>query len=58
VRDPRVRQLLEDFDRPALHAEQLAFRHPTSNEPLSFTAPLPADLQKLLEGLEQASKLI
>lgn len=30
--------------RPFLHAAQLAFFHPISNEPLAFTSPLPADL--------------
>jgi 23S rRNA pseudouridine1911/1915/1917 synthase len=36
------------FDRVALHAEHLAFLHPTRNEPVSFDAPLPADLAGLV----------
>lgn len=37
--------------RVALHAALLKFRHPVSNEPLSFQAPLPADLASLLAFL-------
>lgn len=31
--------------RQALHATTLGFRHPTSDEPIRFLAPLPADLR-------------
>lgn len=34
-----------------LHAEELRFRHPLSEQPLAFRAPLPADLAQLLETL-------
>lgn len=37
--------------RPFLHAERLAFEHPSSGEVLSFTSVLPADLDDLLRGL-------
>jgi 23S rRNA pseudouridine1911/1915/1917 synthase len=30
--------------RPFLHAAELAFIHPSSNEPMSFSSPLPDDL--------------
>ena len=36
------------YKRLFLHAEQLRFKHPVSGEPLHFTAPLPADLNDLL----------
>ena len=36
--------------RQFLHAHRLAFRHPVTGEPLSFTAPLPADLVAALEA--------
>ena len=32
-------------DRVYLHAEELAFEHPITGEPLQFSAPLPTDLQ-------------
>jgi 23S rRNA pseudouridine1911/1915/1917 synthase len=38
-------------ERQALHASELAFRHPRTKEELRFTAPLPADMEKLLEKL-------
>jgi 23S rRNA pseudouridine1911/1915/1917 synthase len=47
---PRAHQAaLRDFPRPALHAWKLAFRHPATEEPLAFEAPVPADLRELWE---------
>jgi 23S rRNA pseudouridine955/2504/2580 synthase len=37
------------FKRLFLHAEQLQFAHPISGAPLSFSAPLPEELQTLLD---------
>jgi 23S rRNA pseudouridine1911/1915/1917 synthase len=37
--------------RPFLHAEELGFDHPITDEPLSFTSPLPADLAAVLASL-------
>ena len=42
---------LRTFPRPALHAFRLAFKHPTTGEPLAFEAPVPADLRELWEGV-------
>ncbi len=39
--------------RTALHAAELSFRHPRTHEPMSVRAPLPADLQGLLDGLRR-----
>jgi 23S rRNA pseudouridine1911/1915/1917 synthase len=39
----------DGFSRVALHAEHLGFEHPISGEELSFDAPLPADLQTLVD---------
>ncbi len=36
------------LDRPFLHSRRLAFEHPVTDEPLSFEAPLPEDLQAVL----------
>ena len=35
--------------RPALHASELSLTHPITGQTLSFTAPLPADMKRLLE---------
>jgi 23S rRNA pseudouridine1911/1915/1917 synthase len=37
--------------RPFLHAERLAFLHPTSGEVVTFESPLPADLAEVRDGL-------
>ena len=35
--------------RPALHSWRLSFQHPISGRELTFTAPMPADMQRLLQ---------
>jgi 23S rRNA pseudouridine1911/1915/1917 synthase len=39
-------------ERQALHAYRAAFDHPTTRAPLSLQAPLPPDLEALLESLQ------
>jgi 23S rRNA pseudouridine1911/1915/1917 synthase len=39
------------FERQALHAYRLAFRHPLDERPLRFEAPLPPDMSALLARL-------
>jgi 23S rRNA pseudouridine1911/1915/1917 synthase len=39
------------IERPALHSHRLEFDHPVSGERLSFTAPLPADMEAALAHL-------
>jgi 23S rRNA pseudouridine1911/1915/1917 synthase len=48
---PELVTALRGFRRQALHAEKLSFIHPASGEPVSFTAPRPADLQTLIAAL-------
>jgi len=48
---PTLKSALESFRRQALHAERLSFTHPRSGKPVSYTAPLPADLRELLGAL-------
>lgn len=43
--------VLRGFKRQALHAAELAFVHPLTDEPVSFEAPLPEDMQALLAAL-------
>jgi 23S rRNA pseudouridine1911/1915/1917 synthase len=48
-----LRELVDpDGDRPLLHAWQLAFRHPATEEELRFVAPPPADFVAVAERLE------
>jgi len=46
-----VKNLLELLPRQALHAETLSFHQPISHEPLSFTAPMPEDMQHALDKI-------
>lgn len=39
------------ISRQALHAHRLSFRHPGTNEPVEFVAPLPTDIQRTLDTL-------
>ena len=42
--------------RQALHAERLCLTHPESGDKMTFTAPLPPDMQTAIEYLEQRSQ--
>ena len=46
-----TKNLLELMPRQALHAETLRFRQPTTGEHLAFSAPLPPDMQAVLEKI-------
>ena len=41
------------LERQFLHAHRLAFAHPETGEPLSFSSPLPEDLEAALEQARQ-----
>jgi 23S rRNA pseudouridine1911/1915/1917 synthase len=51
--DDELIERIRNFKRQALHAEKLAFAHPSTREPVSFEAPLPADFRLLLAALER-----
>jgi len=51
--DARLRKLVEQLDRQFLHAWQLGFVHPQSGAEMLFCAPLPPDLQGVIDYLEQ-----
>ena len=42
---------VQRLTRPFLHAERLAFVHPTTGERVAFEAPLPADLLAVLDDI-------
>lgn len=48
---PADLRALTHLERPFLHAARLAFGHPTDERRMEFTAPLPADLQAVLDEL-------
>lgn len=48
---PETRRAVEGLKRQFLHACTLAFKHPQSGRPLSFTSPLPQELENFLSLL-------
>jgi 23S rRNA pseudouridine1911/1915/1917 synthase len=52
---PAAAAAIAAFPRQALHAATLALAHPTTGAPLRFEAPVPADMQALLETLRAAA---
>ena len=55
IRDPATKALCDPWERPALHAWELALRHPVSGRKLRFTAPMPDDMIALVEGLREVA---
>lgn len=47
-----LKTVLQDFRRQALHAAQLGLVHPVTGEYLQWQAPLPDDMQELLDALK------
>ena len=53
VADVRIRAAIAKLNRVFLHAEQLGFYHPTTNEWMKFKAEMPDELNQLIEILEE-----
>lgn len=47
-----AKMVVQQFHRQALHAYLLAFEHPRTGELMEFTAPMPDDMQELVEALQ------
>ena len=41
------------LSRQALHAESITLDHPTTGERVTFSSPLPSDIQGVLDGLRK-----
>jgi 23S rRNA pseudouridine1911/1915/1917 synthase len=50
---PELVTSLRSFRRQALHAELLAFKHPSGGQPMEFKAPRPNDLEQLILALKE-----
>jgi 23S rRNA pseudouridine1911/1915/1917 synthase len=48
IEDPALAELCREFPRQALHAWKLTITHPATGTPMTFEAPIPADLAGLL----------
>ena len=53
--EPPARAVVEGFRRQALHAAELGFVHPVTNEPKRFLSELPTDMAELSASLGIAS---
>ena len=49
--DEETREMLIDFKRQALHAFRLSFMHPITHEMISFTSPIPNDMEAMIIAL-------
>ena len=49
---PQLRALLSGFPRQALHAARLALEHPVGGKMMEWHAPLPQDMQQLLQQIK------
>lgn len=56
VRDPEAKRILYAFQRPALHAWKLSFKHPFSGRKMRLEAPIPDDFQTLVNQLRELSE--
>lgn len=48
---PELKQALARLKRQALHARLLGFEHPATGEHLTFSAPMPKDMQRVVDAL-------
>ena len=55
IADAALRDVCAAFPRQALHAWRLRCAHPVTGAPLAIVAPLPADLQALVDAAGVAS---
>lgn len=51
IGDKLYSKFINDFPRQALHAKELYFKHPTTNQEIYFVAELPQDIKNLLATL-------
>ena len=41
---------MEFIERQALHSHKISFTHPMTGKPMEFVAPLPEDMERVLEN--------
>ncbi len=49
--DEEMRSKVQKFNRQALHATRLTVTHPKTGERISWEAPMPADMQEMVDAL-------
>lgn len=53
ARTAALKQALARLKRQALHARHLGFTHPVTGEDLSFSTPIPEDMQRVVNALKE-----
>lgn len=53
-----LKQALQDFQRQALHAKELAFEHPVTGKLCKFKSPIPDDMAALIIALEEDASIL
>ena len=53
--DLSLEKIINNFNRQALHAKNLGFIHPRTDEKISFEAERPKDFDLLIKSLRKAS---
>ena len=52
---PRAAALVHALDRVMLHAVRIAFKHPVTGAPLAYRAPVPPEMQAVIDALKAGS---
>ena len=55
VKDQQLKGLVRELGRQALHAMTLGFLHPLTGEYLEFSVDLPADMQRIIDYLQNTA---
>jgi 23S rRNA pseudouridine1911/1915/1917 synthase len=53
VKDLKLRSLIGELHRQALHARTIGFIHPLTGTYMEFSTPVPEDMQRIMEYLEK-----
>ncbi|MCL6230005.1 RluA family pseudouridine synthase [Bartonella bilalgolemii] len=51
--DPEIKNIIDQFNRQALHATSLTFEHPANSKIMSFSSSFPKDLTNLINYLKK-----
>lgn len=54
--DPKLARIVTSFPRQALHARAIQLLHPQNDESMSWKAPIPEDMTRLIDSLELDAK--
>jgi 23S rRNA pseudouridine1911/1915/1917 synthase len=53
LKNTEINTTISMLDRQALHAKRLSFKHPITDQEMSFEETLPKDIQQLIEAIEK-----